>query len=70
MAMTRTRTKRATLISPVRATGRPPFGVSPVTAATAVMSAAAMSHVYQVIRAADVQDYGHIGCVRLLIGNC
>ena len=50
MTITRKSTNRATLISPVRATGRPPFGVSPKTAATAVMSAAAMSHVYQVMR--------------------
>src|SRR5438874_9926243 len=50
MTITRTRTNRATVISPVFATGRPPFGVSPKTAASAVISAAAMSQVYQVIR--------------------
>ena len=58
-----TTTRRATLINPVRATGRAPFGWMPVTAAKAVRRAAAMSQTYQSYARTRLQakDHGRSG---------
>src|SRR5689334_12212916 len=49
MATKITSMTRATLMSPVRSTGREPFGLMPVTPATAAIAAAIRSQVSQVM---------------------